>query len=104
MMRLTRTRARATSAAHTPLKLTAGRSAASFIGAVADPQVRLGAGAVALLVTALAVRRDQVSPGEGKIFHAINDLPDAFHHKSFHCHSPRQLCRVSLFGAIVEKS
>src|SRR5215472_15776376 len=64
MMRLTGTRACTTAAAPTPPRLTTGRRAGSLIGALADPQVRLGAGAVALLVTALAVRRDRVIPGD----------------------------------------
>jgi undecaprenyl-diphosphatase len=34
---------------------------------------------VAVLVTALAVRRDQVSLGEARVFRAVNSLPDALH-------------------------
>lgn len=49
------------------------------MSALADPQVRLGAGAAALLVTALAVRRDRVSRGEARVFRAVNGLPDALH-------------------------
>ena len=40
-----------------------------------DPRVRLGAGAAALLVTALAVRRDRVGPAEAAAFRAVNELP-----------------------------
>src|SRR5215470_7574314 len=78
MMRLTGVGACATSAAPAPW-LTAGRRAGSIIGALADPQVRLGIGTAALLVTALAVRRDRVSPGEARVFRAINGLPDVLH-------------------------
>src|SRR5215470_7694624 len=78
MMRLTGVGACATSAAPAPW-LTAGRRAGSIIGALADPQVRLGVGAAALLVTAMAVRRDRVSPGEARVFRAVNGLPDAWH-------------------------
>jgi membrane-associated phospholipid phosphatase len=78
MMRLTGTRGRATSAAPAPW-LATGRRARSLIGALADPQVRLGVGAAALLVTALAVRRDRVSVREARVFRAVNGLPDALH-------------------------
>jgi glycosyltransferase 2 family protein len=40
-----------------------------------DPQVRLGAGTAALLVTAMAAHRNQVGPGEAAAFRAVNDLP-----------------------------
>jgi undecaprenyl-diphosphatase len=79
MMRLTGTRACAAPTAPALPRLATGRRAGSLIGALADPRVRLGAGAVALLVTALAVRRDRVSPGEARVFRAINGLPDALH-------------------------
>lgn len=79
MMWLTGTRACATSPALTPSRLTTGSHAGSFIGALADPQVRLGVGAVALIATALAVRRDRVSLGEARVFRAVNGLPDALH-------------------------
>jgi undecaprenyl-diphosphatase len=42
---------------------------------LADPRVRLGAGTAALLVTAMAARRNRVSPGEAAAFRAVNDLP-----------------------------
>jgi glycosyltransferase 2 family protein len=79
MMRLTATRACATAAALAPPRLTTGRRAGSLINALAGPQVRLGAGAAALLATALAVRRDRVSPGEARVFRAVNGLPDSLH-------------------------
>lgn len=44
---------------------------------LADPRVRLGAGTAAMLVTALAVRRNRVSPAEVKAFRAVNGLPDS---------------------------
>jgi glycosyltransferase 2 family protein len=48
----------------------------SFAGVLTDPRVRLGAGALALLITAMAVRRDRVGPYEAAAFRAVNDLPD----------------------------
>ena len=42
---------------------------------LADPRVRLGAGAGALLVTAVAVRRDRVGQCEAAAFRAVNGLP-----------------------------
>lgn len=78
-MRLTGTRACATSTAPAPPQLTAGTRVGSLTGLLAEPQVRLGIGTAALLVTALAVRRDRVSLGEAKVFRAVNGLPDALH-------------------------
>jgi membrane-associated phospholipid phosphatase len=57
--------------------LTTRTRAGSLIGVLADPQVRLGIGTAALLVTALAVRRDRVGPDEARVFGAVNGLPDA---------------------------
>lgn len=79
MMRLTGTRACAAPMPPASPRLTTDRHAGSLIGALADPRVRLGTGAAALLVTALAVRRDRVSPGEARVFRAVNGLPDALH-------------------------
>ena len=59
--------------------MTTRTRAGSLIGVLADPQVRLGIGTAALLVTALAVRRDRVSPDEARVFGAVNGLPDALH-------------------------
>jgi glycosyltransferase 2 family protein len=59
--------------------LTTRTRAGSLIGVLADPQARLGIGTAALLVTALAVRRDRVSPDEARVFCAVNGLPDALH-------------------------
>jgi membrane-associated phospholipid phosphatase len=47
----------------------------SLAGVLADPRVRLGAGTAALLVTAMAVRRDRVGPCEAAAFRAVNGLP-----------------------------
>jgi undecaprenyl-diphosphatase len=47
----------------------------SVTRALADPRVRLGAGTAALLVTAMAARRNRVGPGEAAAFRAVNDLP-----------------------------
>jgi undecaprenyl-diphosphatase len=46
---------------------------------LADPRVRLGAGAAALLITSLAVRRDRVGPCEAAAFRAVNDLPGSLY-------------------------
>jgi len=43
--------------------------------ALADPRVRLAAGTVALLVTAVAARRGRVGPSEAAAFRAVNDMP-----------------------------
>jgi glycosyltransferase 2 family protein len=48
-------------------------------GVLADPRIRLGAGAAVLLVTAVGVRRDQVSQAEELVFRAVNDLPDSLY-------------------------
>jgi undecaprenyl-diphosphatase len=79
MMRRTGTRACATSTVPAPPQLTAGTRTGSLIGVLVDPRARLGIGTAALLVTALAVRRDRVSPGEARVFCAVNGLPDALH-------------------------
>ena len=47
----------------------------SLADALADPQVRLGAGAAALLITAVAAHRDRVSRCEAAAFRAVNDMP-----------------------------
>jgi hypothetical protein len=44
-------------------------------GLLTDPRVRLGAGTAALLVTAMAARRNRVGPGEAAAFRAVNELP-----------------------------
>jgi glycosyltransferase 2 family protein len=48
-------------------------------GVPVGPWVRLGVGAAALLVTALAARHDRVSPCEAKAFRAVNRLPDSMY-------------------------
>jgi glycosyltransferase 2 family protein len=48
-----------------------------LMNALADPRVRLGAGTAALLVTAMAARRDRVGPCEAAAFRAVNGLPDS---------------------------
>ena len=59
--------------------MTTGTRAGPLIGVLADPRVRLGIGTAALLVTALAARRDRVSQAEAGVFRAVNGLPDAVH-------------------------
>jgi undecaprenyl-diphosphatase len=46
---------------------------------LADPRIGLGAGTAALLVTAVAVHRDHVGPGEDAAFRAVNGLPDSLY-------------------------
>jgi undecaprenyl-diphosphatase len=46
---------------------------------LADPRIGLGAGTAALLVTAVAVHRDHVGPGEDVVFRAVNGLPDSLY-------------------------
>jgi membrane-associated phospholipid phosphatase len=48
-------------------------------GILADPRVRLGAGTAALLLTAVAVHRDRVGPGEAAVFRAVNGLPGSLY-------------------------
>ena len=43
---------------------------------LADPRVRLGAGAAGVLITAHAARVGTVGPGEARAFRAVNGLPD----------------------------
>ena len=51
----------------------------SLADTLADPRVRLGAGAAALLVTAIAARRDHVSRSEAIAFRAVNGMPAALY-------------------------
>jgi len=46
---------------------------------LADPRIRFGAGTAALLITAVAVHRDHVGPGEDAAFRAVNGLPDSLY-------------------------
>jgi membrane-associated phospholipid phosphatase len=57
----------------------AGAGQRSFTDVLADPRVRLGVSTAALLVTAMAVRRHDVSPGEARVFRAVNGLPDSWY-------------------------
>jgi membrane-associated phospholipid phosphatase len=51
----------------------------SLADALADPRVRLGAGAAVLLVTAVAAHRDRVSRCEAAAFRAVNGLPTSLY-------------------------
>ena len=53
----------------------AGKPKRSAAHVLADPRVRLAAGAAALLVTAVAARRNRIGPGEAAAFRAVNDMP-----------------------------
>ena len=46
---------------------------------LADPRVRLGAGAAGVLITAHAARVGTVGPGEARAFRAVNGLPDSLY-------------------------
>ena len=58
---------------------SAGALKGSLSNVLADPWLRLGAGAGALLLTAMAAGRDYVSPGEATAFRAVNGLPDTLY-------------------------
>jgi undecaprenyl-diphosphatase len=60
-------------------RAAAGKRKRSLLDVLADPRVRLGAGTAALLVTAMAVRRDGVGPCETAVFRAVNGLPGALY-------------------------
>ncbi len=51
----------------------------ALTAALADPRLRLGAGAGVILVTAMAARHERVSPCEARTFRAVNDLPGALY-------------------------
>ena len=51
----------------------------SLADALADPRVRLGAGAAALLLTAIAAHRDHVGRCEAAAFRTINGLPGSLY-------------------------
>jgi membrane-associated phospholipid phosphatase len=55
----------------------ASRGRRTVAEVLADPRVRLGAGAAGLLVTALPVHADRVGARESRVFRAVNGLPDA---------------------------
>ena len=46
---------------------------------LADPRVRLGLSAAALLATACAANGDRVGPQEARVFEALNGLPDSLY-------------------------
>ena len=77
MTRLASTRALASRPA--PPQSPTGRQERSLDDVLADPCARLGAGAAALLVTAMVARRNRVSPGEATVFRAVNGLPDSLY-------------------------
>ena len=61
------------------LRPSAGMQPLSLTDALANPRARLGVGVAALLVTAMAVRRNRVSAGEAVAFRAVNGLPDSLY-------------------------
>jgi hypothetical protein len=62
--------------APTPAARSPGRSPAR---ALADTRVRLAAGTVVMLATAMAARRHRVSRCEATAFRAVNGLPDSLY-------------------------
>jgi undecaprenyl-diphosphatase len=62
-----------------PPRSSAGHPKRSPAGALADPRVRLAAGAVVMLATAVAARRNRVSRCEATTFRAVNGLPDSLY-------------------------
>lgn len=63
-----------------PVQPRQAKSRKRAVAAVlADPRVRLGAGAAVILVTAMAARHDRVSPCEVRVFRTVNDLPGSLY-------------------------
>src|SRR5215475_5742810 len=62
-----------------PPRSSASNPKRSPAGALADPRVRLAAGTVAMLATAVAARRSHVSRCEATAFRAVNGLPDSLY-------------------------
>ena len=79
MTRLTGTRTPAGPTAPALPQALPGAQKRSLTEVQADPRVRLGAGTAALLLTAMAVRRNRVSPCEAEVFRAVNGLPDSLY-------------------------
>ena len=66
----------------------------SLTDVLANPRARLGVSVVALLVTAMAVRRNRVSAGEAMAFRAVNGLPDSLYPPAW------AVMQLGAFGAI----
>ena len=66
----------------------------SALRLLADPQVRLGLGSAAVLVTALSARRNLVGHGEARAFRAVNGLPDALYPPAW------LVMQMGAFGAV----
>jgi glycosyltransferase 2 family protein len=62
-----------------PLQLARKTRNRSALRWLADPRVRLGLGAAAVLVTALSARRDRVGHCEAQAFRAVNGLPGSLY-------------------------
>ena len=62
-----------------PPRSSASNPKRSPADALADPRVRLAAGTVAMLATAVAARRSHVSRCEATAFRAVNCLPDSLY-------------------------
>ena len=79
MTRLTGTRTPASPTAPALPQALPGAQKRSLTEVLADPRIRLRAGTAALLLTAMAVRRDRVSPCEAEVFRSVNGLPDSLY-------------------------
>lgn len=79
MTPLTNASGRISPATPAPPRSSAGNPKRSPAGALADPRVRLAAGTVAVLATAVAARRNRVTRCEATAFRAVNGLPDSLY-------------------------
>ena len=79
MTRLTGARDRKRPAMPAPPQRAAKTRKRSPVRWLADPRVRLGLGAAAVLVTALPARRDRVGHCEARSFRAVNGLPGSLY-------------------------
>ena len=70
----------------------------SLTGVLADPRVRLGAGTAVMLATAIAARRNHVSPCEATAFRAVNGLPDSLYPPAWLVTRP---FRAALWASVV---
>src|SRR6266516_5086882 len=61
---------------------------------LADPRVRLGLSAAAILATAAPVRTDRVGQRESRVFLAVNGLPDRLYRPTW------MIMQLGAFGAV----
>jgi len=75
-------------------RLPAGAPERFLPDVLADPRVRLGLSAAALLATACAANGDRVGPQEARVFEALNGLPDSLYLPAW------VVMQLGAFGAI----